>query len=152
MIQRIQTLYLLLSAVLATVCLCLPLGRFFGAGGERVADLYNLWLRLAATGEHRFGPWALFVLLVVVATLTLLDIFLYRRRALQMRVVTFCMILLVCYYGVLGFVLYTAHAEDMQFRPTLAAALPFVCIVLDYLAFRGVLKDELLVRAQDRLR
>lgn len=153
MIQRIQTVYLLLSAVLGTVCLCLPLGHFHGALGERVADLYNLWLRLAETGQHQFGPWALFALLLFVVTLTLLNIFLYRRRALQMRVATFCMILLVCYYGVLGFLVYRFQsAGDLQFRPTVAAALPFVCLVLDYLAFRGVLKDELLVRAQDRLR
>ena len=150
MIQRIQSLYLLLSAVLGTVCLCLPLGHFLTAGSERCGELYNLWIR-TAEGGHLFGPWALFAILVIATALTLVNIFLYRTRALQMRVASLCMILLVGYYICL-FLFVNANAGDGSFRPSLTAALPFVCIVLDYLAFRCTLKDEMLVRSLDRLR
>ncbi|MBQ8968899.1 MAG: DUF4293 domain-containing protein [Bacteroidaceae bacterium] len=151
MIQRIQTLYLLLSAILSIVCLSMPLGYFCTAQGEHVADLYNLWLRISETGGHDFSPWVLFALLLTVTTLTLIDIFLYRRRALQMRLLTFSMILLVGYYAFLAFFIFVANKE-FSFTPAMTAAFPFVCIVLDYLAFRGILKDELLVRSLDRLR
>lgn len=151
MIQRIQTLYMLLSAVLGVVCLSLPLGHFYTAQGEPYAQLYNLWVRLSETGTHQLAPWALFALLVGVTTLTLLGILFYRRRALQMRLLSFCMILLVGYYAwLLAFVF--MYKLDGAFRPTLTAGLPLVSLILLYLAFRGVLKDEMLVRSLDRLR
>lgn len=151
MIQRIQSLYMLLSAVLGVACLSLPLGYFCTAQSEHYADLYNLWVRSTETGVLSFSPWALFALLLVVTTLTFLDIFLFRRRALQMRVLTLCMVLLVGYYAYLGFFAYM-YKGDGTFTPSVWAAFPFVSIVLDYLAFRGVLKDEMLVRSLDRLR
>jgi drug/metabolite transporter (DMT)-like permease len=68
-----------------------------------------------------------------------------------MRTLVFCMILLVGYYAYFVFFVFM-NKVDGSFTPSVTAALPFVCIVLDYLAFRGILKDELLVRSLDRLR
>ncbi len=151
MIQRIQSLYLLVSAILGVVCLSMPLGQFLTAHSEPYACLYNLWSKNLETGSHNFAPWALFALLLIATSLTFLDIFLYKHRALQMRVLTLCMILLVGYYAYLAFFVYM-HMGEGSFTPSVTAALPFVCIVLDYLAFRGILKDEMLVRSLDRLR
>jgi len=151
MIQRIQSLYLLVSAILGVVCLSMPLGYFTTAEGERVADFFNLWTRSIETGAHAFSPWALFALLVLTTTLTFLDIFLFTRRALQMRILVICMLLLVGYYGFMTFFIFMAN-KGLSYTPSVTAAFPFVCIVLDYLAFRGILKDELLVRSLDRLR
>lgn len=150
MIQRIQSVYLLLAAILGVVCLSQPLGHLITADGERYATLYNLWLRTTEGGTS-FSPWVLFALLLGISAGTLLNIFLFRRRALQMRVATTCMILLTGYYASLAFFAWNL-AGDGSFRPSLTAALPFVCLVLDYLAFRGILKDEMLVRSLDRLR
>ena len=152
MIQRIQSVYLFISAILGVVCLCRPLGYFSSAEGIRLSDFYNLWFRMSDSGAHTFTPMALFVLLLIATTLTILAIFLFNRRALQMRVAVFCMILLVGYYAYLGFLLYMAHADGCAYTPSVTAAFPFVCIVLDYLAFRGILKDELKIRSLDRLR
>ena len=43
MIQRIQTVYLLLALVLTVVCLCMPVGVFHTPemGGD--VEMYNLW-------------------------------------------------------------------------------------------------------------
>ncbi len=150
MIQRVQSLYLLLSATLGVVCLSRPIGRFVAADGWGECVLFNLWVRLAG-GGHNLAPWALFAILVIVCALTLIDIFLFRYRALQMRVVSLCMVLLAGYY--MYFAVFTyLYAGDGSFRPTVVAALPFACIVLDYLAFRGILRDETLVRSLNRLR
>lgn len=151
MIQRLQSLYMLASTVLAVVCLSMPLGRFFTAHDEHTATLYNLWVRATETGDHSLVPWALFALLLVVATLTFLGIFLYRRRALQMRLLSLTMVLLVGYYAYLAFFAYM-YKGDGTFTPTIWAALPFASLVLNYQAFRGVLHDEMLVRSLDRLR
>lgn len=153
MIQRIQSLYLLVSTILGVVCLSLPLGYFYSNEGVMWGTLYNLWISVSDKGLHIFTPWALFALLVIVTTLTFLDIFLYKHRALQMRILSLSMLLLVGYYAWFGFMVYMENqAGALSFKPSITAAFPFISIVLDYLAFRGILKDELLVRSLDRLR
>lgn len=152
MIQRIQSLYLLLAFVLCVVCLSMSIGRFSTQEGEAVANMYNLWLILEG-GGYSLYPWALFAILLITSTLSFLSIFLFSRRALQMRVVTFCIILLVGWYvayAAFAYLLSTDYAA--VFRPNWSAALPAVGIILHYLAFRGIMRDEMLVRSLDRLR
>lgn len=151
MIQRIQSLYMLVSTILGVVCLSLPLGKFFSESGEQYATLYNLWVHTCDKDLYSFAPWALFALLLLVTVLTFLNIFLFRQRALQMRILVFCIILIVGYYAWLAVFAFVSNGA-LSFKPSVTAALPFVCIVLDYLAFRGILKDEMLIRSLDRLR
>lgn len=153
MIQRIQSLYLLLSTICSVYCLSNGIGHFYNEEGERLADMYNLWLTSVADGTHNFYPFALFVLLLITATLSLLSIFLFTRRALQMRVTSFCMILLVGWYITYGVFAYLLCGNmEAQFRPHWVVVLPAVSLILQYLAFRGIMKDEMLVRSLDRLR
>lgn len=152
MIQRIQTLYLLAACILCVAALCLPLAHFSTAEGEPVATLYNLWMT-KADGSRSFSYWALFALLLFVSTLSFMDIFLFRRRALQMRIASFSMILLVGWYVAYGvFVWLFMNTNGAEFRPHWSAAFPFASIVFLYLAFRGIYRDEQLVRSLDRLR
>ena len=95
----------------------------------------------------------MFVVLLIVSSLSFFNIFLFRRRALQMRVCSFCIILLVAWFALYAFYIYKqGNGLEASFRPGWAAALPFCAIVLLYLAFRGILKDEMLVKSLDRLR
>lgn len=157
MIQRIQSIYMLLSVVACVVCLASPIAHF---SSEIVpaGDLYNLWLSVenGSTGDvvRLLTPWvAEFVLLAVVATFTLLNIFIYSKRHLQMKTLIYCMVVLVGYYIVGGiFVWRLCQENGFAVRPTVFAALPFVSLILDYLAFSAVRKDENLVKSLDRLR
>ena len=175
MIQRIQTIYLLLAAVLCAACLCLPVGQFVTADGEPLATMYNLWIHVPyagpvgstiqtmteaapvlaqeAAGQHIFTPWALFALLVLVTTGFIFDIFLWRTRLVQSRLAMLCSILLVGWYAVyVAFALILADRYDADFRPSLWAAFPAIACILSFMAFRAILKDEALVRSLDRLR
>ncbi|MBO5676068.1 MAG: DUF4293 domain-containing protein [Bacteroidaceae bacterium] len=128
MIQRIQTLYLLICLVLTVVCM------YFEVGAD----------------NH---PWALTALMAVTGILEFMGIFLFRRRALQMRLCTFCIILLVGWYAALvAFAYILGDGLVGEFRPQLWAAIPAINAILLYLAFRGILRDEMLVRSLDRLR
>ncbi len=162
MIQRIQTLYLLAAFALCIVCLCMPLAHFIvndvqsgalaGAWNpyERV-DMYNLWL--VSEGKHLFYYCpVLMAILVITATLIFIDIWLYKRRALQMRVATFSMILLVFWYIALVTIRLFLGSVVALGHPHWTAAFPAVAFILLYLAFRRILKDEMLVRSLDRLR
>ena len=128
MIQRIQTLYLLICFVLTLVCV------FFEIKAE----------------NH---PWALTAIMAVTGVLEFMAIFLFRRRALQMRVCTFCIILLLGWYATyVAFAYMVGEGLVGKFRPQLWASIPAINAILLYLAFRGILRDEMLVRSLDRLR
>ncbi len=118
--------------------------------GGYMVNMYNLWF----VSEDMFRYcFVLFGILVIAAAAVFIDIWLYKRRALQMRIATFCMILLVAWYIIYGIYCYTFSAEmQASWRPHWTAALPFAAFILLYLAFRGILKDEMLVRSLDRLR
>lgn len=153
MIQRIQSLYLFIVTMLSVVGLCTSVGRFVN-DGVLVAKLYNLCMTMQPSGERDFAPWALFVLLLMVAVVSLFAIFLFRRRMVQIRLVIFSGLLLVGYYVALAcFAWYLSDAiSGMEFHVSWTAALPAVSLILEYLAFRAIMRDEMIVRSLDRLR
>ena len=153
MLQRIQTLYLLAALALCIGCLCSPIAHFLVTDTGESVRMYNLWLA-DGQGAHLFSYCpVLMALLLVASTALFLDVWLFTRRALQMRLAVFCMLLLVAWYIVYG-ILACLLADAMQatWRPHWTAALPAAALILTYLAFRGILKDEMLVRSLDRLR
>lgn len=128
MIQRIQTLYLLICLILTVVCVVF----------EVKAENHS---------------WALTAIMAVTGVLEFMGIFLFRRRALQMRVCTFCIILLLGWYATyVAFAYMVGEGLVGEFRPQLWASIPAINAILLYLAFRGILRDEMLVRSLDRLR
>jgi len=154
---RIQSLYLFLATILVVVCMASCIGYYISDDIDRAGQLFNLgcWSYEDGHPMSNGSAWALFVLLLIESTLSFLNIFLFNYRALQMRVCSFCMILLVGWYATYGFFAWyflDAFQTEVFFRVTVWAAMPCVSLILLYLAFRGILKDEKLVRSLDRLR
>lgn len=149
MIQRIQTVYLFFVAVVLIVCMCMPVSFFIGPE-QIVSKMTNLAI-VAQDGSANYAPWALFVILLVSAALALFTIFLFKKRMLQIRLTVFSTILLIGYYITLGVFIYMLKG-DAHFRVALGACLPFIAIVLNWLAIRAIGKDEMLVKAYERLR
>ena len=152
MIQRIQTLWLLAAFALCIGCLCTPIAHFMVKDSMEAVDMYNLWL--VSGGKHLFSFCPVLMgILTITAVIVFYDIWLFRHRALQMRLATFSMILLVAWYIAYGIISHLLCAEmEAAWRPHWTAALPAAALVMLYLAFRGILKDEMLVRSLDRLR
>lgn len=139
---------MLVATVLGILCLCMPVGHLTMTEGS--GTLTNLTLTLA-TGESNNSPWALFAILTFATVLNGITIFAYRNRIWQMRTLVVAILFLIGYYAFLAFYVWVI-ANGLGFRPTLACSFPLIIIVLDYLAFRRILKDEMLVRSLDRLR
>ena len=161
MIQRIQTVYLALVAVLSILGLCLPLAQYF-VGTAQVAT-FNNFTYTAAKGYDTFGtfsiaPLAFGVLLSIVILLTLVSIMLFRYRMRQLRLIIFSTIMLVGYAGFYAFLAWKFQLQlaevntEVQYHLCFAAVLPVVSIILNCLAIHGIRKDEALVRSLDRLR
>lgn len=149
MIQRIQSVYLLVVTILLVTCLCLPVGTFVGMDYS-ISEFTNLSVTSAA-GEADYAPWAMFAILCLSALLSFGAIFLFKNRMLQIRLTVFGVILLIGYYATfIAFVFILK--EERSFSPSWTVCLPFVSVVLDWLAIRAIGKDEVLVKAYDRLR
>lgn len=149
MIQRIQTVYLLVVAILAIVVISLPVGSFI-TPDSAILEMSNLSIN-GADGTVNYDPWALFAIQMLSAVLALGTIFLYKKRMLQIRLCIFNIILLVGYYATLAIFVYMLK-ETNNFVPAWNVCLPFVSIVLTWLAIRAIGSDEALVRSYNSLR
>ena len=161
MIQRIQTLYLLLVVILGTLlCIFSPVEFLL----PDATDYVSL---------HALDKWPLAVMSIAIPLLALVIIFLYKRRLLQARLNIMNVVLCLGYYALLA--LYVAYivkgyepldavncqlstvncqlsTVNCEWYLTMWSAIPLVNVVLTMMATRRILKDEALVRAADRLR
>ncbi|MGI9191960.1 MAG: DUF4293 domain-containing protein [Chitinophagaceae bacterium] len=150
MLQRKQSLWLMISACVLGLTFFLPFGvqMLSTVGSEQIT--YN------ALFNFTFFP--ILVLTLLGMLLPVATIFLFKNRPLQMRLIIIAMglqgaaltsMILKCLdktagnkfvFGVLGSQLY------------IGLAFPLVAIVLLYLAYHGVNSDEKLVKSADRMR
>lgn len=150
MIQRKQSVFLLLAVVASVVCLCMPLGVIEPAGMGVGFKLYNLMLDKGTSVDY--SVCGLFGILLLSSVLSLGTIFLYRNRKLQANFCVCNEFLLVAWYIVLGVVSRNTISPDATFHIAFAVCLPAVAIVLNVMARAGIMHDEKLVRAADRIR
>lgn len=153
MIQRIQTIYLLVALLLTAFCLCIPVATFEPVGMGGNAEMYNLWTNLA-DGTREFSPSPLFAILLLTCPLCVFAIFSYKNRKLQAKLCLLCLLLDILWMSVYGVLFYLKAADpDVQMgNIVFGACLPLFAAVLFFLARRGVKKDDKLIRDMDRIR
>lgn len=146
MIQRIQSLYLLLAAAAGAAALSFDLWRATLSNGVKQS-------------VNASSNYLLFVLYVVIILLALVTIFLFKKRKLQFRLTIFNILF---GFGALAYQYYVVQQTanklnsggvsitTASYLP--ASFLPIVIIILLFLAVRGIYKDEKLIKSLDRLR
>ena len=157
MIQRIQTIYLLVAAIAAVLLFVLPMATFTGPGGTWEYTALAIQL-LDETGDTASAnPWPVAVLAGLMALMCGAVIALFKNRPAQLRL------------GKGMFLLGTALLVSVIFyfddARTLASgdgeatvnygfglALPVLALIMVFLANRSIRKDEELVKSVDRLR
>lgn len=150
--QRIQTLWLLLVAVLMATFALQDIAIFTLADGTYY-QLNNWSIYSASDGliQHRF--WAIGILSWLSAASALGLIFLYKRRILQMRLTILLALIILGELIYIGFVSYAfCFSNAASFGIRFPLALPIICLPLLYLAARRMIYDETLLRAATRLR
>ncbi len=151
MIQRIQTLFLLAVAVLSgLMCTGDLIMMDNGTGTQFSIGFAGLG---EAGGEIIQRLWPLAIILAIVPVLAIIAIFLYKKRALQMRV-TMMVLLLSLGTLILGafYVIMFDRKIDITIIWKVKVIFPVITAILAWLAYRSILKDELLVKSYDRLR
>ncbi len=146
MLQRLQSLYLLIAALLL-----LPV-HFFAIWTVSYGNLSNddITNDKFLVSEHLLADLPLLASIAILV----ISIFLFKNYKLQRRVIEFgvgfmVMFGLACYYiiGNLKSPIYSIISQDYQ----VVIILPLAAITLVVLAYLRILKDEALVKSLDRL-
>ncbi len=140
MIQRIQTIYLLIVTILGILLCCFPMAEITDAAGENI-------LTLVAGGNIPYT-----VLVILMPVISFISIFLYKKRIIQMRINSFNIVLTLLTMILCGLYIYMAHTEGSSVKFEWPVVIMPINIILTYLAIRAIGKDEALVRSLDHLR
>lgn len=140
MIQRQQTLWLLLATAAAVLTFMFP----FATGEELVAKTNMKQLVQLDAGSNFFT----LILSIASIGISAVTIFLFKDRKLQMKL---CLLGLLI--AVITMVLYILNAKKLAtVTPALWAVLPLAVIAGYYMAWRNIRKDERLVKSLEKLR
>jgi hypothetical protein len=140
MIQRQQTLWLLLAAAAAIFTFMFPF-----ATGEKLIDKTAMKNLEEMTAGNNFFTLILTIASIGVSTVT---IFMFKDRKLQIKL---CLLGLLI--SILTLVVYILEMKKLiSATPALWAVLSVAVIVGFFMAFRNIRKDEKLVKSLDKLR
>ena len=135
--QRVQTLYLAISTILIAVMLFSNEAVCLGSDGA-VADA----IRFTDKVSH-------LIMLIIILLLNFMALTIVKHRVFQMRTAVLAAIITLALQ--IWIVLdYLSIHEVYVFK--LPAIFPVVCIILDVLAARAILADQLLVESSGSLR
>ncbi len=157
MIQRIQTIWLLLASAVILALFLFPYLQF--------TDLQGIGKALKVTGEYqatgseavRTSAYILqTIATLILAALPLYTVFQYKKRAVQTKVIYGTIVALLL-FGI--WLYFSASATLQEVNRQLSAnnigvglfLIP-IAIILLLMALNGIRKDEKLIRSADRLR
>ena len=135
--QRIQTLYLAVATALVAVLFFSIKSFTLGPDGVRGEEFTYI------------SHWPYLVLLIIISFLQILALTSFKVRVFQMRTAVLAALLLIALQAWLAVDFIQTH-EVAIFRYT--AVFPIVAAILDFLAARGILADQLMVESASHLR
>lgn len=136
-----------MAVILTVICMSVRLAVLVSEGIP-FAHLYNLWVS-NGQGHHAFTSAPLFVCLLLSALLSIVTIFLYTKRKLQAMMCLLIIVLNVIWYVLLAVM---PQLTGGELALEWGAVLPAISIILTFMARKGILADEKLVRSLDRIR
>ena len=130
--QRLQTLYLCIATGLIAALFFSVKAFTLGPGGVHSVDLTYI----------KYTPYL--ILLILITILQLLAVFTFNARVFQMRTAVLSAILMIALQTWIGVDYFTADKEWI-FKFT--AVFPLVAAILNFIAARYILRDQLLVES-----
>ena len=135
MIQRIQTLFMLLGGILAIL----------------FAAAFPLWYTQQGTFKAMDNPVYAF-LGAMTGAILIANIFNFKKRKLQVVINRVALVIILAMAGFMVWEYVSLISTQEALAPSVGLVSPLVVIVLIVLANRGITKDEELVRSADRFR
>jgi len=154
MIQRIQTILLLIVFALSVMLMFFPLYEFTDNNGHTF--LFGFDKIKPAVPENAQTIKSIIpvgVLIPATSVFALISIFLYKKRKVQKW---FCLvtIVLIAFLILLAFFFASRFTTNIftSVHIKFAGIFPFIELILCYLAYRKIKDDEELVKSYDRIR
>ena len=147
MIQRIQSVYLLVSALLLGLLFLLPFAEIVKDGAIYTFNFKGILL----DGAVQQSGLAISVLTVVLMVLHGFAISSFKNRKRQKMIVSYTILMLLVLFVLFIYYTYLSFS-GAQISLKISVVLPLLAIVIDYLAIRAIDKDEALIRSIDRIR
>lgn len=147
MIQRIQTLYLLISAILLGLLYFLPFAEIAKDGTIFLFNSKGILLN-DAVQKSGLGISLLIGIIVALHGAAVLD---YKKRLRQLRLIIIAILLIMVLFGMFYFFTFLKFS-GAQISYKISMVFPLIALILDYLAIRAIGKDEALIRSIDRIR
>jgi hypothetical protein len=95
----------------------------------------------------------LLIMFIIINLITVISIFLFKKRMIQIRLSVFNAIMQLGSFGMLFFYLADISKKSgLDYSTGILVILPVVAAILSFLAMRSIAKDEALVRSVSRLR
>lgn len=141
MIQRVQSIWLLIVAIAAFATYTLTL--YVGKGADQLEKVFQL-----------ADDFLLVISIIALGILAIIALFLFKNRKLQFKLAVFGVILSIGFI-VLEYYRVEAFKTTNQIQAgsyQIGSLLPIVMVVFFFLAARGIYRDERLVKSMDRLR
>lgn len=153
MIQRIQTLYLVIATALMAVTIFTPMAQFFDGAQEFTLTAFALKDAAGVTAQPTLYMG---ILLAIAGVLPLIVVFLFKNRQLQIRLCAAEIVLLLGSLVVIAIHYYLSarlfeSANGLE-SLKVGVIMPLIAIVFVALAIRAIFRDEVLVRSLDRIR
>lgn len=137
MIQRIQSIYLLLAAIFPVFTLFVPL----------VSTQAN-------SAQNALWPvWSYHILSLLTIVLALVSLCCYKNRKTQIRWANTAIVSNLAWYAVFALITYhNVWQYELPYNMYIGLLFPLLSIATLYLAKKAIKHDEELVRAADRIR
>lgn len=152
MIQRIQSIYLVLAGLFPAFTFFVPVWAFYGA--KESFNISSVGYYPAClpeiVGRHPYGM-AFFAIASIIADVT--AIFTYKNRKKQIKITNLAMASnLMWYISFAAYILSVQSRTATSLHFELGCLFPVLAIIVLYLAKRAIKHDEALIRAADRIR
>ena len=160
MIQRIQSIYLVLAGIFSAFTCFVPVATFANANGQA-----PVWFHMSSIeyyGSVSFDslsemasrhPWGLAVMAVIATIPAFVSIFCFKNRKRQIKMAN-----MATWGNVIWYVAFAAYAFSVKSRLAfdfsfeVGCLFPLLSLITLFLAKRAIKHDEALVRAADRIR
>jgi len=155
MIQRIQSIYFLLTSLLSVLFLSGTFLKFFNDSGSEFVMNYSGLLQTGASGDPRMQVIGILfsAVMILIIIVSVAAIFLFKKRKIQMKLAGAVMFLAIFSIGLMLYGIYIVTGEfKAEIIPVYRMFIPFLILIFVILAYLGIRKDENLVKSLDRLR
>ncbi len=164
MIQRIQSLFLLCTAIVTGIMFFIPVASI--PVNNAICDFYTTKIiQLSPKNQFIMWNWPSMILNISITTLAILTIFVHKKKSktikptlfLQLRLATINIILQLGLFILLWLLLTKNLPEEVSFFGSLqythiSFIFPIVGMLFTWLAIRGIIKDIALLKSFDRIR